>query len=302
MTKRGGDVTALGPETGLGATVRARRFLRATSVPIVSMTWILLMVLAALGADLFSPYDYQTIDLRARLAPPFFMEGGSFAHVLGTDDLGRDILSRLLHALRISLFVAVVGTFIGAVLGTSLGLLAARFRGWVDDVIVVAIDFQAALPFLVLALAVLAFLGGGLFLFIVVMGVYGWERYARIARGLTLSAQEQGYAVAVRLLGGSGPRIYLRHILPNIASALIVNMTLNFPETILLETSLSFLGLGVQPPNTSLGAMVGFGRDFLFTAWWIIVFPAVLIFLTSLTFCLVGDWLSDRLNPKLRGT
>ena len=260
------------------------------------------MVLAALGADLFSPYDYQAIDLRARLAPPFFMEGGSFAHVLGTDELGRDILSRLLHALRISLFVAVVGTFIGAVLGTSLGLLAARFRGWIDDVIVVAIDFQAALPFLVLALAVLAFLGGGLFLFIVVMGVYGWERYARIARGLTLSAQEQGYAVAVRLLGGSGPRIYLRHILPNIASALIVNMTLNFPETILLETSLSFLGLGVQPPNTSLGAMVGFGRDFLFTAWWIIVFPAVLIFLTSLAFCLVGDWLSDRLNPKLRGT
>lgn len=277
-------------------------FLRTPSVTVISAMWITAMVLVAIGAGILAPFDYQAIDLRARLTPPFFMEGGSLLHPLGTDDLGRDVLSRLLHSIRISLFVAVLGTLIGAVLGTGLGLLAARFRGWVDDMIMVAVDFQAALPFLILALAVLAFLGGSLFLFIAVMGIYGWERYARITRGLALTAQAQGYAVAVRLLGGSGTRVYLRHVLPNIASALIVNMTLNFPETILLETSLSFLGLGIQPPNTSLGNMVGFGRDFLLTAWWIAVFPAVTIFLTSLAFCLLGDWLRDRLDPTLRGS
>ena len=276
--------------------------LRTPSVTVISAMWITAMVLVAIGAGILAPFDYQAIDLRARLTPPFFMEGGSLLHPLGTDDLGRDVLSRLLHSIRISLFVAVLGTLIGAVLGTGLGLLAARFRGWVDDMIMVAVDFQAALPFLILALAVLAFLGGSLFLFIAVMGIYGWERYARITRGLALMAQAQGYAVAVRLLGGSGTRVYLRHVLPNIASALIVNMTLNFPETILLETSLSFLGLGIQPPNTSLGNMVGFGRDFLLTAWWIAVFPAVTIFLTSLAFCLLGDWLRDRLDPTLRGS
>lgn len=273
---------------------------RAFSVTTVSAAWIGLMLIAAIFADLLALYDYQQIDLRARLVPPFFLEGGSLAHPLGTDDLGRDVYSRLLHSIRVSLFVAILGTLIGAVLGVGLGLLAARFRGWVDDVIMVAVDFQAALPFLILALAVLAFFGNSLVLFVAVMGVYGWERYARIVRGLALSAQAQGYAVAVRVLGGSGLRIYLRHILPNIASTLIVNMTLNFPETILLETSLSFLGLGIQPPSTSLGNMVGFGRDFLLNAWWIAVFPALIIFVTTLAFSLLGDWLRDRLDPTIR--
>ena len=273
---------------------------RAFSVTTVSAAWIGLMLIAAIFADLLALYDYQQIDLRARLVPPFFLEGGSLAHPLGTDDLGRDVYSRLLHSIRVSLFVAILGTLIGAVLGVGLGLLAARFRGWVDDVIMVAVDFQAALPFLILALAVLAFFGNSLVLFVAVMGVYGWERYARIVRGLALSAQAQGYAVAVRVLGGSGLRIDLRHILPNIASTLIVNMTLNFPETILLETSLSFLGLGIQPPSTSLGNMVGFGRDFLLNAWWIAVFPALIIFVTTLAFSLLGDWLRDRLDPTIR--
>jgi peptide/nickel transport system permease protein len=133
------------------------------------------------------------------------------------------------------------------------------------------------------------------------MGIYGWERYARIVRGLALSARSHGYAVSMQVLGATPARIYLRHILPNVASAIIVNMTLNFPETILVETSLSFLGMGIQPPLTSLGNMVGFGRDYLLTAWWIVVLPSIVIFVTSLAFSLLGDWLRDELDPTLKG-
>ncbi len=268
---------------------------------LLSVMCLVGLIVVALGADWIAPYDYQAIDLRGRLVAPFWAEGGNLEHLLGTDDLGRDMLSRLISSVRMSLFVALLGTVIGAVLGTTLGFLAAHFRGWVDDVVMAAIDFQAALPFMILALAVVATLGNSLVLFISLMGIYGWERYARLTRGLTLSAVTHGYAVAVRTLGAGPLRIYGRHILPNIANALIVNMTLNFPQTVLLETSLSFLGLGIQPPLTSLGNMVGFGRDYLLTAWWIAVFPALAIFLATLAMSILGDWVRDRLDPTLRG-
>ena len=268
---------------------------------LISAIWIVFMILVAVLADVIAPYDYQHMDLLDRLRPPIWLENGTWSHPLGTDDLGRDVLSRIIFSIRISLFVALMGTFIGAVLGTSLGFAAAHFRGRVDDLIMVLIDFQAALPFLILALAVLAFFENSFLLFVLIMGIYGWERYARIVRGLALSARSHGYAVSMQVLGATPARIYLRHILPNVASAIIVNMTLNFPETILVETSLSFLGLGIQPPLTSLGNMVGFGRDYLLTAWWIVLLPASVIFVTSLAFSLLGDWLRDELDPPLRG-
>lgn len=268
---------------------------------LISTIWIVFVILVAVLADVIAPYDYKHMDLLDRLRPPIWLENGSWSHLLGTDDLGRDVLSRIIFSIRISLFVALMGTFIGAVLGTTLGFTAAHFRGRVDDLIMILIDFQAALPFLILALAVLAFFENSFLLFVLVMGIYGWERYARIVRGLAMSASSTGYAVAVRVLGASPARIYIRHILPNVASAIIVNMTLNFPETILVETSLSFLGLGIQPPLTSLGNMVGFGRDYLLTAWWIVVLPSFVIFVTSLSFSLLGDWLRDVLDPTLRG-
>ena len=221
------------------------------------------------------------------------------AHFFGTDDLGRDVLSRLIFSIRMSLLVAFLGTVIGAVLGTALGFLAAHFRGWVDDIVMVGVDFQASLPFFIIALALLAFFGNSLALFICLMGIYGWERYARITRGLTLSAVTNGYAVAVKTLGATPARVYLRHIFPNISSALIVYMTLNFPSTVILETSLSFLGIGIQPPMTSLGNMLGFGRDYLTSAWWIAVMPGCTIFLATLAMSILGDWLRDRLDPTL---
>lgn len=283
---------------GLLRRTRRRRGLSPTVW--LALAWILAMVAVSLFADWVAPYDYAALDLRNRLEPPVWMAGGDWLHPLGTDDLGRDVLSRVIYSIRTSFLVALLGTLIGAVLGTSVGFLAARFPGWIDELVMTAIDFQAALPFLILALAALAFLGNSLLLFVGVMGIYGWERYARIVRGMTFSAQAQGYAVALRTIGASSLRIYLAHILPNIASAIIVNMTLNFPETVLLETSLSFLGIGIQPPLTSLGNMVGFGRDYLLTAWWIAVCPAIAIFLTTLAFSLLGDWLRDRLDPALK--
>jgi len=258
------------------------------------------LVLVACFAGWIAPYDYAAIDLRARLAPPAWQPKGSIAHLLGTDEQGRDVLSGLIHSIRTSLIVALLGCIISAILGTCLGFLSAHFRGWVDEIVMGAVDFQAALPFIILALAVVAFFNSNIVLFVGLMGIYGWERYARLTRAMTLSALSHGYAVAVHTLGARPVRIYVRHILPNIANTLIVTMTLNFPQIVLLETSLSFLGVGIQPPMTSLGNMVGFGRDYLLTAWWIAIFPAATIFLGTLAISLLGDWLRDKLDPTLR--
>ena len=271
-----------------------------TVIVLVAGFWILAMVLIGFSAPFLAPYNYQQISLEGRLLPPVWMEGSDPAHFLGTDDLGRDILSRLYYSIRLSLLVAILGTLICAVIGTSIGFIAAHFRGIVDDFIMMLVDFQASLPFMILALAVIAFFENSIVLFIGIMGIYGWERYARFARGLALSAEEQGYAVAVRTFGASPVRIYLRHILPNVGNTLMVNMTLNFPQVIMMETSLSFLGLGIQPPNTSLGNMVGFGRDYILTAWWLAVIPAVTIFITTLSMSIVGDWVRDKLDPALK--
>ena len=263
------------------------------------IAWIALMLAVALLAEVISPYAYTALDLRNRLSPPVFM-GGDWAHVLGTDELGRDVLSRLIFSIRMSLLIAFGATIIGAAFGTTMGFLAAHFRGWAEQVVLALVDFSASLPFLILALAVLAFFGNSLTLFIVLLGFHAWERYARIARGLAISGGAQGYAAAVRQLGATPLRVYAQHILPNIASTLIISMTLAFPEVILLESGLSFLGLGVQPPSTSLGNMVGYGREYLTRAPWILLAPAFTIILTTLAISLVGDWLRDRLDPTLR--
>lgn len=266
---------------------------------LLGLGWVVLMLTVAFTADWISPFPITALDLRSRLAPPVGL-GGTWLHPLGTDELGRDVLSRLIASIRMSLLIAFGATAISAVLGTLLGFLAAHFRGLVEQAVMALVDFQAAMPFLILALAVLAFFGNSLPLFICLLGLNGWERYARIARGLAISAGAQGYAAAVRQLGASPWRIYGRHVLPNIASTLIVSMTLAFPEIILLESGLSFLGLGVQPPMTSLGSMVGYGREYLTRAPWILLAPSAVIVLTTLSVSLIGDWLRDRLDPTLR--
>ncbi|WP_456777023.1 ABC transporter permease [Bradyrhizobium sp. USDA 4369] len=276
----------------------AARRLRWPNIPVsvtIAIGWIAAILIVAIFADQIAPYGFTKFDLRNRLALP-----GNPAHWLGTDELGRDVLSRLIVSIRISLLIAFGATAISAIVGTTLGFLAAHFRGLVEQFVLMLADFQASMPFLILALAVLAFFGNSLPLLIGLMGLFGWERYARIARGLAISANAQGYAAAVRQLGATPQRVYLRHILPNIASTLIVSMTLVFPEVILLESGLSFLGLGVQPPMTSLGNMVGYGREYLTRAPWVMLAPAVTIVITTLAVSMIGDWLRDRLDPTLQ--
>jgi len=280
--------------------VAPRKLAKYPKLVLVCMAFLAIVLLAAAFADVIAPKSYTAQDLLNRLKPPAFL-GGPAQYLLGTDELGRDVLSRLIFGIRVSVVVAILGTVIGAVLGTFLGFVAAHARGIVEETIMMMVDVQASVPFLIIALAVLAFFGNSLTLFIIIMGINGWENYARLTRGMVLSASTHGYAVAVRSLGAKPLRIYGRHILPNIASALIVQFTLNFPSTILLETSLSFLGLGIQPPLTSLGQMLGAGRNHLILAWWIAVVPGVTIFLTTLSISIVGDWLRDRLDPTLRG-
>ena len=279
------------PKPGLLARLRGR-------MPMLiwfAALWLLAMAVTAIFADQLRPQEITRMNLGQRLAPL-----GTPGHILGTDDLGRDVLSRLIQSIRISLVIAFGATLLSAMVGTTLGFLAAQFRGWVEQVVMALADFQAALPFLIMSLAVLAFFGTSMALLVGLMGFYGWERYARIARGLAIAASAQGYAGAVVQLGAKPMRVYLRHILPNVASTLIVSMTLTFPEVILMESGLSFLGLGVQPPESSLGNMVGFGRDYLTRAPWIMLAPSAIIVLTTLSISLLGDWLRDRLDPTLR--
>ena len=266
--------------------------------PLAATAALILAVLFTGGllAPWIAPYGLEDMDLMARLVAPFT----SSAHILGTDELGRDILTRLLYSLRLSFVLAVCGTLIGAILGTALGFLAARFGGVVDDLVNVGVDFTASLPFIILALTILAFLGTDVKVIVVIMAFYGWDRYAKLSRNLARSAYTEGYAGALEGLGLPTRRILLKHILPNIASALVVNMTLNFPGMILLETSLSFLGVGVQPPMSSLGTMLGFGRDYLTTAWWIAVVPGVTIVISTLSMSVLGDWVQQKLEPQSR--
>ena len=286
-------------DTALAATAVARRFRLPPPLVVFALGWVGLMLATAFLADVIAPYSYTALDLRNRLAPPIGF-GGVMIHPLGTDELGRDVFSRLIYSIRMSLLLAFGATLIGAALGTALGFLAAHFRGLVEQAVMALVDFSASIPFLILALSVLAFFGNSLTLFICLLGLHAWERYARIARGLAISAGAQGYAAAVRQLGATPWRIYGRHVLPNIASTLIVSMTLAFPEIILLESGLSFLGLGVQPPETSLGSMVGYGREYLTRAPWILLSPAAVIVLTTFSVSVLGDWLRDRLDPTLR--
>ncbi|MEO9527199.1 ABC transporter permease [Roseibium sp.] len=286
----------------------AGRFVQGLAAPFANMPWsvtvaVLVLVTVALVtvfARMILPFEFDQMDLRARLAPPVPMDGSSLIHPLGTDKLGRDVLSRLLIATQTSILLALLGTLIGAVLGTVLGFVSAHFGKWVDEVISTLVDFQAAMPWFIIALAVLAFMGNSMTVFLLLMGLYGWERYARVTRGLVLAAREEGYARAVHALGGKPRTIYLRHVLPNILSPLIVQLTINFPETILFETSLSFLGLGIRPPMTSLGQMLGDGRDYMITAWWLAVVPGTIIFLTTLSMSIFGDWLRTRFDPSLQ--
>lgn len=275
----------------------ARRFSVPPAVGL-AIGFLVLMVIVSIVAPVAAPYDFAAQNLARRLRPPVFW-GGDWSYPLGTDNLGRDILSRLIYGIRTSVAIALAGTLIGALMGTLLGYLAARRRGVIDHVIMMLVDVQAALPAFFIAVACIALLGSNIFIFIVLVSLEGWERYTKLVRGLVIAQYEAGYIRVIRALGAGVWRVDLLHVLPNILASLVVQMSITFPWVILLETTLSFLGLGIQPPGTSLGQMLGAGRNYLLQAWWIAIFPGMTIFLTTLSMSLVGDWLRDRLDPTL---
>jgi peptide/nickel transport system permease protein len=258
-----------------------------------------ILVLLALAAPLLAPADPNAQSLLARLKPPVGFEGARLQNMLGTDELGRDILSRCLHGLRLTLGVALLGGVIGLLLGGTLGLVAGLSRGLVDDFVMGLVDIQIAVPFTLIALLVVALLGGDLHVLVAVLGVAFWEQYARITRGEVLRLREMPFIEAAVASGASLSRIAVRHVLPNLASPLVVIFTINVANIVLLESTLSFLGLGLRPPTATLGSMVGMGRDYLPSAPWIVAAPALLILVVTFVIQMLGDWLRDRTDVRL---
>lgn len=258
-------------------------------------------VLAASLADVIAPHDPLSGDVARRLLPPAWLPGGNPDFLLGTDSLGRDLLSRIVHGARVSLLVGIAAVVLRGSIGVLIGLIAGYRGGRVDSWLMRLADLQLAVPFLVLALAVMTVLGPGLLNIILVLGVTGWVIYGRVVRADVLSVRERDYVLAARATGCDDPRIVLRHILPNVAASIVVISTLEVARMIIAEASLSFLGLGVQPPTPAWGSMVAEGRDYLATQWWLATLPGLAIFVVVMSINLVGDWLRDRLDPTLRG-
>ncbi|WP_425342161.1 ABC transporter permease [Jiella mangrovi] len=256
-------------------------------------------VLLALLAPLVAPLDPNSQNLLGRLKPPGTTARGIF-YLLGTDNLGRDLLSRLIYGARISLSVAILSVVLSGTAGTILGMAAGLARGWTETVIMRLADIVLSVPAVLLAIIMVAVLGPGFANVVLVLALTRWPRYARVAYGQTLSVANMPYVRLARFMGAKTPRILLIHILPNIIGAIIVVATLEFGLMVLFEAGLSFLGLGVQPPTPSWGAMLSTGRAYVATAWWIAAFPGACLFLLILSVNLIGDHLRDRLDPKSR--
>jgi peptide/nickel transport system permease protein len=270
--------------------------------PLVIMAALLaaVLVLLAIFAPVIAPFEPDQQKLLARLRPPIGFERANPAHWFGTDQLGRDLLSRCLHGLRLTLALALFGTMIGLALGVSLGLIAGLYGGWADALIMALVDIKLSLPFTLVALLVIALAGTDVTVLICVLGIAYWAHFARLVRAQVLGLRELPFVEASRAAGATRWHIAAVHMLPNIVSPVVVMASLNFSNLILLESALSFLGLGVQPPTATLGSMVGQGRDYMASAPWIVAVPALLVVLVSLAAMLLGDALRDHLDVRLR--
>lgn len=274
---------------------------RTNPVVVTAAILGLMLVALALLAPVLSPFAPDQQRLLVRLKPPIGFAGANPMHWLGTDQLGRDLLSRCLHGLRLTLALALFGTLLGLALGVALGLAAGLIRGWVDALIMGLTDIMMSLPFTLVALFVVALAGTDVTVLICVLGIAYWAHFARLIRAQVLSLREMPFVEAARAAGAGPWRIATVHMIPNLISPVVVMASLNFSNLILLESALSFLGLGVQPPTATLGSMVGQGRDYMAAAPWIVAVPALVIVLVSLVAMLLGDALRDRLDPRLRG-
>ena len=263
--------------------------------------FVALLIVAALAAPVIAPADPIRQSLRGRLSAPTLSGADGRSHLLGTDHLGRDVLSRVIYGARVSLLVGFAAVIVGGLVGATLGLVAGFRGGWTDSMIMTLADAQLAFPFILLAIGIIAVLGPSFHTLIVVIGLSGWVTYARVLRSQVLVLRSREFVDAILALGGSVARVIARHVLPNVLSSLVVIATLELARAIVLEATLSFLGLGVQPPTPSWGGMVHEGREYLDSAWWISTAPGIVLMLTSIVVSRTGDWLRDLLDPTLRG-
>jgi len=269
--------------------------------PLVPLAILLfLVVIPALLAPVVAPHDPFLGTLSDRLQPPVWQSGGSMDHILGTDKLGRDMLSRIIFGARVSLTVSLIAIFVGGIIGTTMGLISGYFGGRTDSVIMRLVDISLALPTILLALVLVAAVGPSFETVITVIVVLLWARYARLVRGETLAIKELDFIARARVAGASHARIMVRYIFPNVVNSLIVLATLQVGYVILLESTLSFLGAGLPRAEPAWGVMVSDGRELIVTAWWVSMIPGLAIMLTVLSLNLLGDWLRDHLDPKLR--
>jgi len=263
-----------------------------------------LLVLFLVGIAIFAPqvatHDPFDQDILERLTPPVFLEGGSWDHWLGTDQLGRDVYSRIVYGTRISLTIGISAVVVSAVIGCVLGLLAGYFGGWIDAVVDFSVNAMLAFPFILLAMTLVIVLGASMQNIILALGLSNWPIFARVARVETRKLREQDFVIAARAQGLSNRRIIFKHILNNLLAAMLVIATVEVARSIIRETFLSFLGLGVQPPTPSWGLMVAEGRAYILTVWWLSTLPGAAIFLSCLGINLLGDGLRDLLDPRMR--
>ena len=273
---------------------KVKRFMRTNKLATASLFFIVFIILVAIFAPVFAPYDPYAQNTENRPMPP------SFEHWLGTDELGRDVLSRIIYGARISLIIGLVPTSLSMMLGILLGLMAGYLGKWVDNIIMRFADIMLAFPWLLLAMVVTYTLGSGIVNIFIALSLVNWAGTARIVRAQTISLKEGEMVEGARAIGVSKWKIMFRHILPNCLPSLIVQFTLDIPGSILSESSLSFLGVGAQPPSTSWGLMVTRGKDYLFTEPWLAIAPGVIILLVVLAFNFLGDGLRDSLDPYMK--
>ncbi len=267
---------------------------------LIASAIMLLIVFTAVAAPWLAPYSPVEVDIQHRLGPPAWMEGGKTEHWLGTDQIGRDLLSRMIYGGRVSLLIGVAAVIVSSTIGVLLGLAAGYFGAKTDWIIMTLVNVMLTFPFVLLALAVIAVLGPSLVNMVIVLGVADWPLYARVIRAETLAIRERDFVTAGRALGMSHLRIIFRQILPNLVSVIVVIATLQVARVIILESFLSFLGLGVQPPTPAWGNMLGEGRVYMLNSWWIAAFPGAAIFITTLVINLMGNALRDWLDPHMK--
>ncbi|MDT9717432.1 ABC transporter permease [Paenibacillus sp. ClWae2A] len=263
---------------------------------------VLLVVLIAIGAPLLTSHDPAAVNPLGRLKPPAWLEGGTAEYWLGTDNLGRDMWSRIVYGARVSLIVGMGAVIVSGIIGAILGLVSGFYGKWLDAVIMRVGDAFMAIPTILFMLVVMAIVGPGITTLIFVIGITNWVPFTRVVRSEVLSIKERDFVHAARSIGAKNGRLILKHILPNILSSFIVICGMNVGTTIIMEASLSFLGLGIKPPDVSWGGMLSDGRQYVATSWWVATFPGLAITFTVLGVIFLGDWLRDVLDPRTETT